>query len=202
MYSKRILLAATVISVSAMLAACSSDDDDDNAGDAGAEDTSTPVDGGDGGNNSGLAGLDGTWIQACLADDPEDAETEYTTAEAVFNGNAVTVTEMAYTDSGCTTAAEPAVYVIQSSIVFPGGTTLTALGDASHADITTESATLDGESVSDALSSLFGLNETTFDILLIDNNILYAGDIDGDLDGSTEALRPTELDTRVVLTRQ
>jgi hypothetical protein len=77
-----------------------------------------------------------------------------------------------------------------------------ALGDASHADITTESATLDGESVSDALSSLFGLNETTFDILLIDNNILYAGDIDGDLDGSTEALRPTELDTRVVLTRQ
>lgn len=205
MHSKRILLAATIISVSAMLAACSSDDDDDNNGDDGAGDTSTPVDGdntGDTGNSGGLSGLDGTWVQACLADDPDDAESEYSTGQSVFNGNMVTVTEMTYTDSGCTIAADPAVIVIESSFVFPGGTTTTALGDATHIDVTIESVTLDGEPLSDEFSDLIGLNDIEYDLVLIDNDMLYVGDTDGDLDGSTEALRPNALDTRLVMTRQ
>jgi len=203
MFSKKLLVCVSVVAMSMVLSACGSDSDDtpSNAGD-----TSTPVDGGGDGDGDGAngapSGLAGTWVRGCTADDPEDAETEYSTSVAVFTSDSASITDNSYTDSGCTTAADPAVIAIEYSLVFPGGTTTTNLGNAVHINVTPESALFDGEPLSDELANLFELNQTDYDIILIANDMLYAGDIDGDLDGTTEALRPTAIDTEFVYSRQ
>lgn len=198
MIGRKIYIFAALATVGVMLVGCSSDDDD--SGDA--DGTSTPIDGG-GDTNIAAAptGLAGTWTQGCMADDPDEAETEYSTILATFTEDSANITGSSFTDSGCTIAADPAVVSIDFSLVFTGGSTTTSLGAAAHVDITGESATVDGQLVQDDEAELIDLYETDFTLLLVANDILYTGDTDGALDGSTAETRPDMLDILDILTR-
>lgn len=201
MFGKKVLMCAAVFAMSSLMSACDSDDDDTSVNPDGTSRPFGTIDGTDGSANA-PSGITGTWVRACTADDPSDAETEYSTSVAVFTTESASITDNAYTDSGCTVAAGPAVFVIDYSLEFPGGTTATSLGDAAHINVTPESATIDGQPLSGVFASFVDLNKTQYDLLLIANDMLYAGDTDGDLDGSSEATRPDALDTEFVYIRE
>ena len=198
MVSKHALISVLVVAGSTLMSACDGDGDNRSFDASGGNQPFGNVDSDTGAPDR----ISDIWEHGCLADDPDDEETEYTTSVAVFTEESANITHNSYTDSGCTTAANPAEFVASYKLVFPGGTTTTSLGDATHVNVTLESARVDGQAVSDTFSELLGLGETQYDLLLIENNRLYAGDTDGELDGTSEASRPDTLDTRVVYSRQ
>jgi len=186
-----VLLALSIV-------ACSSDDDDPS--DSG--ETSTPTDSNGGGPTINTA-FDGTWTQGCTADDPEDPETEYETTTLTIAGDVSTANVQFFSDSECQTPSTGfQTGTITSSIVYPGAVTTTTQGDATHIDVTVESLLLDGEPPPEALAAFSPVGEITYDLALIEGDTLYAGDDSGEFDGSTAALRPTQLDTANTFTRQ
>ncbi len=201
MFGKKVFVCAAVLAMSGLMSACDSDDDDTSVSPDGTSRPFGNIDEADGSANA-PAGITGTWVRDCTADDLDDAETEYSSSVAVFTTDTATVTSNAFTDSGCTVAAVPAVFVIDYSLEFPGGTELTPLGDAAHINLTPESASIDGQPLSGVFATFVNLNEIQYDLLLIANGMLYSGDTDGDLDGSSEATRPDALDTEFVYSRQ
>ena len=132
-----------------------------------------------------LDGLDGSWEQGCLAN-PDDAT--FSSATLLASDNTITVTESVFTDNACSIAAVPAIIETESSLIFDGTTTTTALGDASNVELTVETRTIDD------VSDTGDINSITYDMMLIINDTLYFGDKTGDNDGSTDELQPTTLD--------
>lgn len=196
-----------------VLVGCSDDDDD---GDA-------PLDvGGDIGVNTGTEGgtsmpapgttpgapaptmFDGEWLAACTAIDPSFPDEGYEVATLTIAGDSGTARTPLYEDSACAIPVtpsedEPFETVVSASIVYPGGTTETALGTATHVDITTESIEFDGEPPTEAQRAqleridAFG---TDYDIALVSGSELFFGDFEADeaLDGSSPERRPTALE--------
>ena len=72
----------------------------------------------------------------------------------------------------------------------------TSEGEADFVDLTFESGTIDG---APAPASL--VEAETFDIVVLstDGSRLFSGDTDGELDGSSPALRPNTLDPDFVV---
>jgi len=200
MKSKKFLLVTCILKGSILVSACDGDGDNRSFNASG---TSQPFANVDEPLLTGIpTGIEGTWVQDCLADNPDDAVTEYSTATIVFASDTANVTNNAYTDSSCTVDADPSTYAVDYSLEFPNETTTTSLGAAAHINLTAESTAINGQPVSPAIAEAIGLNSTIFDLLLTDNNTLYFGDTNSDLDGNSEVLRPDTLDTRLVFTRQ
>ena len=175
----------------ALLVGCSSSDDSP------ANETSAPAPG-DNGSPTVLTKFDGTYLDSCQLSDEEAPSEGYEVVTGTIAGDTGTITVLNYTDDACTQPGSPAESVIQTSIVYPGGTVQTALGEADFVNVTPESVQYDGQApTAEEMQQLnnAGAFDTTYDILLLDGSSLYSGDIDGDLNGVSEATRPNTLDS-------
>lgn len=152
-----------------------------------------------------LSSYNGTYLQACTLDDPQDPSAGAGVTTIVIAGDLATTTILNYSDEACTAPTVPAEVTIQASIAYPGGTVQTDLGVADFVDLTPESVLVDGQSPSAeemTLLTQLGLLNPFFDILLLDGSNFYVGDTSGELDGESEANRPTALDLDDVFIRQ
>ena len=126
--------------------------------------------------------LNGTWASGCVIDGPDSF-----TAIATFNnGNGTTEITGYIGDTTCTNVSfienETFSYILGSDVTVDGS--VAGITTATQIDIT---------DTTDPNSPDFGTID--YDIFAITNLItLYAGNTDGVNDGSTAALRPTQLD--------
>ena len=128
--------------------------------------------------------LNGTWASGCIVDDPDSF-----TVTATFNNGDGTSELTGYLgDTTCATANlsfvenETFSYILGSDVTVDG--TVAGITTATQIDVT---------DTTDPNSPDFGTID--YDIFAITNLItLYAGNTDGVNDGSTAALRPTQLD--------
>lgn len=161
--------------------------------------TSTPVGGGDVVVDTSVsAKYEGTYLEACEAEDDDDAETEFEITTTRIEGTTSTVTLQSFTDAACTVPAENAVIVFVESLVYPGGTAQTTQGAADFVDTTTETVTLNGqpltaEQLQEATAD--GQFNTDFDIVLLVDTALFKGENTDTLDGESAVNRPTTLET-------
>ena len=154
--------------------------------------------------NDPSAPLDGEWLIACHADDPDAPERGYEVLALAISASEATLRDLDYEDASCATPSEPAETVTTAAIVYPGGVTETARGPAMHVDITPRGIVADGEAPTpeerrqlDAL----GFFDTRHDIALVDGEALYFGDIDDERDGSSPGARPDTLERTPFLRR-
>jgi len=152
-----------------------------------------------------LTTYDGTYLEACTLNDPEDPSDGAEEYISVIAGDLITTTLFLFSDAACTIPDVPAQIMIETSVAYPGGTVQTALGVADFVDLTPESVTFDGQppSVEEmTLLTQLGLLTPSFDIVLLDGSTLYTGDDDGALDGESAANRPVTLDLDGIAIRQ
>lgn len=196
-----------VSALSLGIAACSSDDNDNPpAGESGQTSELAPDEGGGEGEGGGTIApvvsnaFDGTWLQSCALEDEEFPEEGYDVTMVVINGATAMARSTGYTDSACASPDEFGEITSEASLVFPGGTTTTPQGVATHVDVTTETFLINGQPPSPdnlALLQTIGAFDPLFDIALIDDNgVLFFGDIDGENNGDSAEMRPTTLETR------
>lgn len=170
------IAASVVITSSLLMVGCSSSDDN---------------------NNIAVTEYDGNWITACIADGLGES---FITMLAI-SGSAVTSTGLEYSDEDCTVPAIPAEVIIDITLVYPGTTTTTTLGEARHVDATGNSILFDGAAPPAAVIAEVE-NNTDFGLFLLADGKLYSGADSEDLDGSTAAKRPIALDTTEFFVRQ
>lgn len=160
-----------------------------------ASDTPMPVIGGtDNQNTSAVTQFDGVWKTLCFQGVPSGSFETLTT----INGTSYVADEFNYTDIDCSVPASPNVVRRQVSVVYLQEQTLTDLGNATHINVNVESITLDGAPPSDAQMdelTAAGAFDTIYNLLLVNNDKLYAGDENDELDGSTPEKRPTDIAT-------
>lgn len=189
----RQLMLVSVLSLT--IAACSSDDDETPA--SGSGDTSEMAPGG-GSSPTVSSAFDGNWIMACSLEDDDSPEDGYEVTMLAISGETATARSLMYLDSACQMPdPELGEVTTQVSIVYPGGTTTTPQGVATHVNVTTESILFDGQPLTaeqQEFFETFGGFDPTFDIALIENSVLFFGDTEGDLSGDSAALRPTALE--------
>jgi hypothetical protein len=117
-----------------------------------------------------------------------------------IDGDAGTITIYNYLDRGCSLPATPNQTVMEVSIAYPGGTIETSRGVADFIDITVESITLDGlaptliQQQQLASSSLLG---SRFDIIVLQDSVLYTGENTEVLTGSSAQTRPLTLSSQL-----
>lgn len=155
-----------------------------------------------GGSTSGTVGsipgtvthttLNGTWLSDCEVD-PVFLPGISINASALFNNGTITLTITSFDNTTCTgnTATQEtftATYILGSDITVDGS----VAGISSATKIDYIDTTLNSPDI----------GEQTFDIIAITGNKLYEGDDDGVNDGTTDALRPTQLLGDIVFTRQ
>ena len=135
--------------------------------------------------------LNGTWKSNCVI---IDAATSVE-IDAVFNNGDGTGTVRTYNDNLClpgnlvSTVPETITYILGSDVIVDGS--VAGITTATQIDIT------------DATPGSPTYGETDYDIVAIkDSTTLYTGDISGVNDGSTPALRPTQLTDFVFVTKQ
>jgi len=132
--------------------------------------------------------LDGTWVSGCNVEAPFSFKVTVT-----LNNGSGSATTTDYSDDTCTAINmvenETFNYVIGKDVTV----------DGSVAGITTATQV----NFTDTTPGAVPAGEKTFDIFAIANLItLYIGDTDGANDGSTAALRPTQLSSAPVFTKQ
>jgi hypothetical protein len=137
-------------------------------------------------------------LEACAAEDDDDAETEFEIRTTSTEGTTSTVTLQSFTDAACTVPTENAVIVFVNSHVYSGGTVQTTQGLADFVDTTTETMTVNGqpltaEQLQEATAD--GEFNTDFDIVLLVGTALFKGENTDTLDGESAANRPTTLET-------
>ena len=136
------------------------------------------------------ASLNGTWATVCGIIDPVSSNK----IVFVFNDGVGSGTYTTYNDNLCSPlniiSVEPATftYIFGSNVTVDGS--VSGITTATQIDIT---ETTQGSAT---------LGEITYDIGAIkDSTTLYLGDVSGTNDGSTAALRPTQLDGLFPLTK-
>ncbi len=174
---KQLARFAAISTILLTLAACGgggsdSDDDDDNGGDGGAP----------------LTNINGAYVSECLV----TSATESTEFIYVAQDGDLVVTRNDYMDDACTVnpiaSLATATYVLGGSVGLDGS--VAGITSATEIDITNTTV------------GSPDLGEITYDIVAIDGDTVYVGQSDGVNDGSTPALRHTELDGDFPLTRQ
>jgi hypothetical protein len=160
-------------------------------------------------SDGGVVGaqFNGNWAQACEVEgDPANANAEYSTITGSLNGSSATYVTTYYEDMNCTVPVEDEqVVTITASLVYPGGTTTTALGEATHVDITTTGIRYDGVEPSAeerAQLEAAGFFDTEYDLILELNNQLYFGDYTANFAGRTPETRPIEIEANPLFMRQ
>jgi len=134
-----------------------------------------------------LNDLDGSWTTPCFVD-----AMAMTSEMDVFTFDQGDISAVVTTYAGTTCSGmmmqeiQTATYVLGATVSVDGS--VAGITVATEIDITNTTPGPD-----------FG--DIDYDIIAIRNNNLYAGDTDGANDGTTPALRPTQLDPDVVLTR-
>jgi len=108
-----------------------------------------------------------------------------------IQGSTASVTAQLFSDENCAIPfgngdEERSTY----SIVYPGGTTETALGTADHVDVTLTSSFFNGQEISDDTD----IGTTSYDIFFLDGALFYYGNSDGENSGETPETRPIELE--------
>jgi hypothetical protein len=119
-----------------------------------------------------LTSIDGTWESSCTPDNGI-----FVQESAVFAGGDFTFTESNFGNDDCSDAAtvlgaEPGTYTLKSQVTVDGG--VKGITNATQINITT--------------------SDTTFELVAISGTEIFFSDTGGTNDGSTEALRPTQLD--------
>jgi len=113
-----------------------------------------------------------------------------------FEEDIVTQTTQEYSDEAC---MQPGTRIdIIASINYPGESTNTTLGAADHINITPEEILIDGGGFPPELfpqAQADGLFDRSYNIILLDEAMLYMGEVTDINDGSSEAMRPTDLDS-------
>lgn len=179
-------------------------------------------------SGSGVATeLEGTWVMPCTA-----SGSGYQKQTQVVSGSTVSGTATLYTDSTCTDANRLMgfravhTFVIGAALTTPAGakkideTVVTGFMTLYYEGLVTASniegicglknwqAGVEKELTNADCTSMpeykeYTKNNVSYDIFKIDAGKLYFGkDVEGGTDGSTDAKRPTELNTDQVLTKQ
>ncbi len=160
--------------------------------------TSTPEGDGDPLNTAGTM-FNGTWMQSCRAADPGEADTLYTVSTITVSGGSASTRTLYYTDPDCQTPDIPTEYLMTRSLAYPGGTTTTPQGLATHVDTQLESVLVDGQPPGAEFQSFLDSSDSysvEYDLGLVAGGTLYFGSEDDELlDGSSAAKRPVTIDT-------
>jgi hypothetical protein len=119
-----------------------------------------------------LTSIDGTWESSCTPDNGI-----FVQESAVFAGGDFTFTQSNFGNDDCSDAAtvlgaEPGTYTLKSQVTVDGG--VKGITNATQINITTA--------------------DTTFELVAISGTEMFFSDTGGTNDGSTETLRPTQLD--------
>jgi hypothetical protein len=124
-----------------------------------------------------LAGLDGTWTTACLVNPASSIMVVWQ-----INNGAAASRGLTFSDTTCTTIAmEETVNLslsLGSAVVLDGG----VAGITSATELNT------------TITSGIDTGLRGYDLVAIQGNLLFLGDINGFNDGSNPGLRPTQLD--------
>jgi len=145
-----------------------------------------------------LTKFDGTYLDTCELVDDNDRDEGSQVTSITIAGDTGSLRFFYYTDAACTSPDVPAEAVADISLAYPGGTVQTALGVADFVNITLETVLYDGvPATAEQIQQLNqeGALDTRYDILLLDDSSLYAGDDSAELDGGTEATRPNTLES-------
>ncbi|MBX2880374.1 MAG: hypothetical protein KTR32_10605 [Granulosicoccus sp.] len=171
---------AAIVVLSAFIVACDSNDDQDSDANMTIADPAVsgpaptmPAPGSSPDDLIRLDGLDGSWVQNCLAIDSQ--ETPYISSSLSVSLDSATLTVNNFSDSACSDMTSTST--AELSLLFSAETVTSSLGEATHVEITNEQT-----------------NAVRFDLMLIINDSLYFGDLSNGLDGSTIELRPQQLD--------
>ena len=142
---------------------------------------------GDGGAVISLKDLDGTWETDCLVDAPFSVSLVVT-----FNNGNADLSETEYADGACTMVmtvnSRDLLFELGSAVMLDGA--VAGITSATQADVTITTP------------MIAETGNVDYDIIAIKGNSLYIGDSNGANDGSTLALRPTQLDAEYVFTKQ
>jgi len=153
---------------------------------------SSPAPGADpSGGPQPLSQYNGSYLQSCSANATLDA---YSTILVSIQDDTLTLSEQGYSDAACTQPAN--LLQTTHSLVYPGGTTTTAAGDADHLDKTLEGVIINSLPATSAqLQNLAteGAFDTDYTLIFLDGASLFTGLNTAELDGSSAATRPTEL---------
>ena len=134
-----------------------------------------------------LTSVDGTWVSSCIVDGDTSSNTTF-----IYTNGTGSVLEKTYSDTTCTTISMQQEagfsYTLGSALTAPVAVNGPVVGliTANKINVTYTSGQVGGY----------------FDIVAIKNNSLFTGDDNGTNDGTTEALRPTQLDGSVVYRRR
>ena len=156
--------------------------DDDSATDTGSETSA----------DDPITGLKGSWLTKCFSE-PEVLADYTSNLLSTFDNGTITSIVTGYDDTSCS-----GNIITQEIFTFTYklGDTITI--DGSVAGITTATEIDVTETTEDSLD--FG--EKSFDIIAVNGDKMYVGDLNSLNNGTTEALRATKLDADNILTRQ
>jgi hypothetical protein len=145
----------------------------------------------DSSSGTALTSINGSWKSNCYVD-PVFLPGNSVDVLATFNNGAATGIATTYGDITCTNIAmqetPTATYILGSAVTVDGSVDgITTATKIDYTDTTVGSP---------------DIGEKSYDIIAIKDNKLYQGNTDGANDGTTDALRPTQLDDSVVFTKQ
>ncbi len=133
----------------------------------------------------------GTWKTPCKLDDEDPADIVNFIIEVIIDATTITGTVTVYdqADTTCTgTSAvvglDPLTYILGDNVTVDGS--VAGITTATKIDTTDPGPPI----------------EIDYDLIAISNNKLYLGNTDGVNDGTSDALRPTQLDGVYFFTRQ
>ena len=148
--------------------------------------SSSSSDDDDGDNGLRLRDLNGTWSTECLTDG-----VRFLRVTLNINDGVVAVQKVTYTDQTCMTIMmdefENFEIELRNEVTVDGS--VDSITGATEIDITNTTP----------MSPDIG--EVEYDLVAIKDSKLYLGDTSGANDGSTEALRPTQLDGDIPFTK-
>lgn len=151
--------------------------------------------------------LQGRWQGGCVLFDREDPDDGYEITSFTFTGNTYRSDSTVYADSNCSTVLERGLFMSASSMQTEGtvsrapGSKDTAQGSVAFIDVHTERFLIDNVPLTEAMAGVFPA-ETQYDIVLLENNTIYLGNVSGSNDGTSPERRPTELDENRVYVKQ
>jgi len=134
----------------------------------------------------------GTWKTPCNLNDEDPADIVNFIIEVIIDATTITgtVTDYDQADTTCTGISLAVVGLDPLTYILGGDVTV----DGSVAGITTATK-IDTTDLGPPI-------EIDYDLIAISNNKLYLGNTDGVNDGTSDALRPTQLDSVYFFTRQ
>jgi len=146
--------------------------------------------------STGINTFDGSWVSSWVCEDESFPEDGYELEVLVINGRSASLSANEFVDAQCQVPdPEGFELLTEFSLVYPGGSTSTARGDAVNVDVTPTTFIVNGQPLTDEqqqASAEGGGFNTRYSIILLDSGMLFLGN-DEDGSGGSAANRSTQL---------